>query len=554
MAFVPPTKRVRMREVSGDAIMYEGPDHMEPYLRALFAQLPLATDKFTLVSDFAKHRTSLARAIVDVTHDEAPEPVLRALQAIPGARSKLVNYVTQCYFFAHRKAALHSDDAVIAAARHLWALFMHVYRDAARRAPRVAQEETRAILEHPSDTLAFCVFATARGEPVAVSSDAVQSFSVRLHWQAVSSAVTAFYAFPYSNAMYVYLRALTLRHAQLLAGSDIDGDDMEERALVYDHPLYCSPQTGRPFLRLGDDQRVVLNDKYLGDTETLLGAQLVRMTRVRWLLELATVTAPAPRPVLDHAPLQRSWVESVKTFVEALAKHDKLRRDVVDKVRDRLSTTLLMHGETARFARAHPRQEPNADNTLATMRHNTYRLLPVMQNKAVAEFVHDALTAQLDIEAADPGEWATRSRPQAEPQALLVLLAATDTWLQYCGASQKFVSDRVHLEELHIGKDELDDTFARPPQRPCWIRCMRWSFVVSTTGIMLYAGTGVLGAYAAWLRALFDERPDNGRGEKLNDRAIHAAWRPLLQTPSLVPLAAASASAISVQSKGVAYF
>jgi hypothetical protein len=555
MAFIPRrAKRVRLREEHSDAIVYKGPDSLQTYLASLFAQLPIDTYRFELIVDFAKHRASLARALVEITSLEPPETVLRALQAIPGSRSKLLNYIMQCYVVSRRRASLLLGDGIAEAARHMWALFMHAYLDAARRENRVAREGTNALLATPSHTLPFAIFALRHGEAISVSDDPVQTFSVRTHWQAASGVVMALYAFPYSTDMYDYLRVLMLRHAQLLSGETVawrrEEDDTEDDAALaetYDHPLYCAPSIGRPYLRAGSESRVVLNDVYLNDLETLLGSQLTRLTRVRWLIEVATVTtAKEKRVPLDTAPTSPAWADALRAFTDALSVHNILRRDVVEKVKNGLTGTLLMHGETVRFMRAHPRQAPIADNVLATMRQNTYRIVAALMARPIADFVSEMLASQFAVESEEPTDWRARARPATEPEALLVISAATDVWLQYMGASPTFFEERVHLEEIHVGKDEMRSPFDVPRARPCWIRCMRWNFVLDSKDAVRYAGTNVVAAYAAWLTALFRGCPDtaedatrpefrdcsdNGKGVKLTKKYIHAAWQPLLVAP-----------------------
>lgn len=553
MAALPRTKRVRLREDHGNAIVFRHPDETEDYLKALFAQLPLETHHFERIADFAKHRVNLAKALVTITDAEPPEAVLRALQAIPNARAKLLNYVMQCYFVAHRRAALLTGDGIVEAARHTWSLLMHVYLDAARRETTEAQAQTQKIFDQPADTLPFCMVAMLRGEPICVSSEPVRLFSVRTHWQALSTAATSLYAFPYSTNMYYYIRALTLRHAQLLCGQVEDAHDSAALADVYDHPLYCAPDVGRPFLRGGPLKGVLLNDRYLGDTETLLGSQLVRLTRVRWLLEAASQKAPEPRPQLDLKTTPKPWFDAIRAFVDDIAIHEKLRRFVVDRVREQLVGTLLMHGETARFARAHPRQDPVPDNVLATMRHNAYKTVAELSMKPVAEFVRETLTAMAASEDADPQDWTARVRATHEPSALLVLAVVTDVWMQYRGTSKDFVMERLFWEELRVGKDELAPVFEVPEARPCFLRCMRWNFVVDAKGVFTYAGTGFVAAYAAWLRVLFTTHPDNGRGAKLGDEAIHDAWKPLLQT-AVSSAAGNSVPPSKAANPGVAFF
>lgn len=539
MASVGRAARVRLRDESRDAVPYGGAGTLGTYLAALFDQMPLDTTDFEHVADFAAHRAHLARALVDVTAREPSDAVQRALDASPHARAQLLNYVWQLYGIAHRRAALMHGDGVAEAAWHAWALFMHAYLDAARRASRADQVATDALLTRSAAAFSFCAIAAQHSEPICVSADAPAAYSVRTHWQALSSAVTALYTFPYSSDMYDYVRTLVLRHALILAGPAPNGDDVvagndadEELQTLYDHPLYCTGSTGRPFL-VGGGGRVLLNDLYLADTEVLLGAQMMRLARVRWLLEMATASATP-----DVAPTPRDFLDAAVAFCETLATHDVLRKFVVDPVREQLIGTLLLHGETRRFVRAHPRQEPVPDNVLGTMRQSAYKNVPVLLATPLAEIVRATAAALAAADTLEPHRWQARARPEHEAATVLILYTATSVWLQYKGASAAFVSARMHLEEMHIARAELSSPFALPPARPCLVRCMRWNFVLADGDAVRYAGTSLFSAYAAWLRALFfaDTLPDSGRGTELARSAIHEAWRPLI---GLAPSAAA---------------
>lgn len=514
---------IRLADERADAIEYKDAGHAKSYMRKLDAQFPLDTDMWEKVTDFAVHRTNLTRFCIDIVEGR----VIFDAES-PMTLEYVFNYVWQCYVIAHRRANLLRGDGVEEAVRSMWALFMYLFKYV-RRGPQI-------IMNQPSSDFAFCRYSESHSAQICVSSAKVGHYSVHTHWQAVTALVPMLYDFAYSPAMYEYVQALLMRHAEILCGisgrkntnafagfglGDADAMDIDESADedTYDSPLYCSRAVGRPFYVDPDDPSRVLNDMYLSHAEILFGPQLVRLNRVRWL----TKRALDDRVVFDVSLPDAHGTQGLVSFMEKMAGDDVLRRFVVDPMREQVLRTHLMHGERARFVRLHPKQEPEADNILATLRHHDYSETPALLVTPLGEIARgfrDSLKAAHAI-----GAWASRPRCTYEREFLLGATVTIGTWMTYQGAPDTFVAQRIHLEEVHVGLDELASPFLLPELRPALVRCMRWHFVFDVTEHIVYAGVNPIAALGAWLRCVRDETVSR---LELDSSVIHELLRPLM--------------------------
>jgi hypothetical protein len=501
------------------AVAYDGPRKARAYLRKLKATLPLDTHFCEALSDFAQHRLHLTRFCVDIFQGQIDFAVghrdadrAEGREPLPMSLDQVFAYTWDLYVVAHRRANALMGEGVAEASRAAWALFMYFYRymrgNSHEALQALRQEATRF------DYVAYC---EADGAQVAVSTDRIGDYSLHVHWQAATAVVPTFYELPYSQAMYDYLHVLLLRHAQILAGGE--GGLSEPTDELFDSPLYCDRAMGRPFFADPAHPARFINDLYLMHTEILLGPQMVRMHRVRWLLS----RAEQARLALDTTATTRERASILAAFINRIAMDDVLRRFVVDPMREKMLRTHLMHGEKTRFMRLHPKQEAEPDNVLATLRHNDYSETPELFAKPVGDLAAafaEAITA--DVALRPHG---ARPRPAHEREVLLAIYITLNTWMIYRGAPRTFVESRVHLEEMHVGFDELADPFQLPPERPALVRVMRWHFVLDVRDAVVYAGTNLAAALGAWLTQVRDEA---ARRLELKPDIIHELLAPLL--------------------------
>jgi hypothetical protein len=531
---------IRLATEKEDLVAYEGANHAKRYMRKLVAQMPLDTDKWEKLTDFACHRTHLTRFCIDVVEER-----VWFNAGSPMTLKSVTNYVWQCYVVAHRRSNLLRGDGIEEAVRAMWTLFLLMFQ--------YTRRGTSMHLDQSAARFAFCEYAESQSAQICVSATCVGDYSVHTHWQASTAMVPILYDFAYSPAMYDYVQALLCRHAQIVMGIDspasindamhsdhrsLVNNDEEDENEVYDSPLYCSRTVGRLFYVDPNNTRRVLNDMYIAHAEILFGPQMVRINRVRWLSERAT---------LDHVIFDMSLPSLVATqglvsFMERLSSDDVLRRFVVDPMREQVLRTHLMHGERARFVRLHPKQEPEADNILATLRHNDYSETPALLVTPLGEIARgyrDSLKTAHVI-----GAWASRPRLTYEREFLLGAVVTIGTWMTYQGAPSDFVTKRIHLEEMHVGLDELASPLVLPELRPALVRCMRWHFVFNINEHIVYAGINPIAAIGAWLRCVRDEAVDR---LKLDSTVIHEMLHPLMGGGS----PASSAKATTLRSNTV---
>jgi len=193
-----------------DAVAYAGPHSSFAYFESLMENEFVDVDLLERVADYAMHVSYLTRFVIEVTTGAArlPDPV-------PESHARLVQYVLRCYLVAHRRAAASGDPRIENMARVAWMLAMHMYGTAQR-----AVHEVSTHMEQRASDFAFCTAVTEHGgAELAVSDEEpVGAYTVHTHWQAFTTLITALYDYPYSPAMHDYVRALIVRHAQILEG------------------------------------------------------------------------------------------------------------------------------------------------------------------------------------------------------------------------------------------------------------------------------------------------------------------------------------------------
>lgn len=503
------SSRIRLADDEEDAITYcasEGQAGADAYFATIMAHGAVHEGAFESILDFAKHRTHLTRFCIDVTTGVVKLPEGKA------DMDRLVQYVMRCYILAHRRACEFLDAHVENGVRHMWTLAMHMYGVVQWANPGVV-----ASMGMCASEFSFCRSVLEGGrEQICVSDDPIARYSVRIHWQAFTTALPALYDFAYSPAMYEYVRTLIVRHAQLLEGTD-DPED-------YDDPLFCAPAVDgennvHVLFQHPKDPSVYLNDLYSAQADVLMGCQMLRLMRVRHLFKRARrdgcpeSTAPTPKAIAD----------GMVAYVEWLSKHNILRSEIVDPMRDKVLTPSLMHGERIRFMRKNPKLEAEADNIMSALRQADYARTGTLLQTPIFE-----MAAQYAAECgpgAEHEDYTMRKAPPYERQLTLALYILMYTWMTYRGAPRTFVSERIYMEEMHVGEEEKGDLFVMPPQRPALVRCMRWQFVFDSQDRVVFAGPSLFMGYLEWLRCVRDQ----SLGPlKLNDDVIHEKMRALL--------------------------
>jgi hypothetical protein len=327
---------------------------------------------------------------------------------------------------------------------HLW---LHL-AESAYMDERVFHRTSFAALETMAACYPYATLGAARDEPVG-------RYSVLTWYTALEQFKDGWERTGWTPASERFLQALLVRYAMFLE-ADADGTEGAESAEapgVFDDPLLCDAGQG--------GQRPRLRPRFLTDLEPRL-LPMWRQGRVAATWYASAQPVPPATAVQRVAALD-AWV----AFARAVSTDDRMRTEVLDRVRDMLARRLLRPGEASLSAAG-----TDPDMVLCDHRPDMYMTLQPLLRGSVADLLtgwaqvtraNAALMASNGLASPAAWEQAAGSRAPGAAVALLVFETCFDLWIRAMGGAEAVFTLAAHA---FVDDQSLSGDLTVPPATP----------------------------------------------------------------------------------------